>query len=402
MRRVDLAWLCAVATLAGGCATASATASATAPAAPPAAPTAGAAHAGHSSWSAVRSGTRQTLFDVACLTASRCEAVGAAGTILGTSNGGRSWRTQRSGTSADVYRIACAWPGSCYAIARPATILVTHNAGWSWQSRTLRIPGVGTATTAPGCSMPTTAPGPAVPCQVGLLDISCPSALVCYAVATSPAGYSTLSRPRGSTVWITRDGGAHWKRQSLPPTVPCAIGDCAGGFAYPLTWVTCLSTGLCRMGGELFLGCGRCGVLYTVFSTTGPWAPWTLLGCLRRGMCGNGYSPDAAACPTAARCYGVTSLMPFDGDNGIFWSDDGGATWPGAVTGVHPLQYDVACASGQVCETAGGSGSLFRTTNGGRFAPDRGPSRQDLHGITCVTSDVCYAVGGNGAILVRH
>src|SRR5579859_7996269 len=72
-------------------------------------------------WSAERSGTTATLDDVGCLTATHCFAVGAAGTLLATTDGGRSWHHTASPTRAPLYRIACAAPASCYVLARPGT-----------------------------------------------------------------------------------------------------------------------------------------------------------------------------------------------------------------------------------------------------------------------------------------
>jgi photosystem II stability/assembly factor-like uncharacterized protein len=42
------------------------------------------------------SGTTSTSYDVGCLTASRCFAVGAAGTLLATADGGRTWQRETS------------------------------------------------------------------------------------------------------------------------------------------------------------------------------------------------------------------------------------------------------------------------------------------------------------------
>src|SRR5580704_2055796 len=75
------------------------------------------------------SGTTSTLYDIGCLTASRCFAVGDAGTLLATTDDGRTWHREASPTGAPLYRIACAPPASCYVIARPGTILVTHDGG---------------------------------------------------------------------------------------------------------------------------------------------------------------------------------------------------------------------------------------------------------------------------------
>jgi hypothetical protein len=58
------------------------------------APVTGSSLAGSGAWRAENSDTRHRLYDVACLSALRCEAVGTAGTIVATANGGRTWRAQ--------------------------------------------------------------------------------------------------------------------------------------------------------------------------------------------------------------------------------------------------------------------------------------------------------------------
>jgi photosystem II stability/assembly factor-like uncharacterized protein len=91
-------------------------------------------------WRVEHSGTGKSLYAVACLSAPRCEAVGAAGTILATADGGRTWRAQPNalrGSDRILYRIACVAPSSCYVVARPDTILVTHNGGATWSRHVL-------------------------------------------------------------------------------------------------------------------------------------------------------------------------------------------------------------------------------------------------------------------------
>ena len=105
-------------------------------------PVMGSPQAGAGPWRAENSCTSQRLYGVACLSALRCEAVGAAGTIVSTADGGRTWRAQADplrGSSAALYAIACAAPGSCYVIARPDTILVTHDGGASWSRHVLPV-----------------------------------------------------------------------------------------------------------------------------------------------------------------------------------------------------------------------------------------------------------------------
>src|SRR5579862_5224094 len=202
--------------------------------------------------------TKATLYDVGCLSASHCFAVGAAGTLLATTNGGGTWHREASPAGAvPLYRIACVPPASCYVIARPATILVTHDAGVQWTARMLpvHVPGLALA----GCVVGDASnPQGEVPCRLGLLDISCPSALTCYAVATAPGGWNTNTLSRragpGSSLWLTRNGGATWTSQTIPRGVVCN-GDCSSTpYGYPLEWVSCAPSGPCWAGGNQLIG----------------------------------------------------------------------------------------------------------------------------------------------------
>jgi hypothetical protein len=68
--------------------------------------------------------------------------------------------------------------------------------------------------------------------------------------------------PAASSIWLTRDGGASRTAQSIPPGAACN-GDCTSAlYGYPLEWVSCLSSGLCRAGGGNADGCGFCGSTY--------------------------------------------------------------------------------------------------------------------------------------------
>jgi photosystem II stability/assembly factor-like uncharacterized protein len=362
-------------------------------------------------WRTENSGTGKTLYAVACLSASRCEAVGAAGTILATGNGGRTWRAQASplrGSSKILYQIACAAPSSCYVIARPDTILVTHNGGATWSRHVLPLGG-GQGLTDQACLgafTPATRGRPAL-CRLGLLDIACVSARVCYAVASEPAAYDTTpltSKPRAapppSSVWVTRDGGASWARQQVPSGVACDCG--SGVFHYPLEWVSCLSSGLCRAGGGHFLGCGHCGFAYAVLASAGPGRPWKLLSCPASATSCTTFSPDAGECPTSLRCYGVYSTSPFDDGNIVYRSADGGLAWQGGPSGSSSMRAGLACPAARTCYTVGSHGTITRTANGTTFASEASPTARDLNGIGCVGATTCYAVGAKGTILARR
>jgi photosystem II stability/assembly factor-like uncharacterized protein len=369
-------------------------------------PVTGSSQAGSGVWQAENSGTRQRLYDVACLSALRCEAVGAAGTIVSTANGGRTWRAQANplrGSSTALYQIACVAPGSCYVIARPDTILVTHDGGAAWSRHVLPVGVSGTNLTDKACLTAYT-PGiigrPAL-CRLGLLDIACLSARVCYAVATAPPAYDNNPIPKAphaapSSIWMTRDGGASWTRQSVPPGVACN-GDCTSGlYPYPLEWVTCLSSGLCRAGGGHLLG-GHLGFAYAVLVTRGPGQPWA---CTTSAAACTDLSPDAADCPASTGCYGIDSTNPFGPDIFVDRSADGGASWQQVGPNwTSSVLNDIACPAALTCYLAGSHGTIARITNGTTLAAQRSPTSRDLYGIGCAGPAVCYAVGDNGTIL---
>ncbi|HJY93681.1 MAG TPA: YCF48-related protein, partial [Streptosporangiaceae bacterium] len=329
-------------------------------------PVTGSSQAGSGGWRAENSDTRHRLYDVACLSALRCEAVGTAGTIVATANGGRTWRQQANplrGSATTLYQIACVAPGSCYVIARPDTILVTHNGGATWSRHVLPVGVSGTNLTDQACLAAYTPGliGRYALCRLGLLDIACVSARICYAVSAAPQAYGASPVPRTphappSSIWLTRDGGASWTRQSIPPGVACN-GDCQSGlYAYPLEWITCLSSGLCRAGGGHILDCGHCGFAYAVVAARSPGKPWT---CVQSAATCTSFAPDAAVCLTSTRCYGVQSTNPFGGPTGgvnVVRTSDGGADWQevGPAQGwSSSVLNDIACPSTLTCYLAG-------------------------------------------------
>src|SRR5580704_15355896 len=175
-------------------------------------PVTGSSQAGAGPWRAENSCTGQRLYDVACLSALRCEAVGTAGTILATADGGRTWQAQANplrGSSTALYAIACAAPSSCYVIARPDAILVTHDGGASWSRHVLPVGVSGADLTDQACLSGYAIAGRPALCRLGLLDIACVSASVCDAVASAPPSYDngtpvpTTPHPAASSIWLT-------------------------------------------------------------------------------------------------------------------------------------------------------------------------------------------------------
>jgi hypothetical protein len=353
-------------------------------------------------WHTEHSGTTRTLYDAGCLTASRCFAVGDAGTLLATTNGGRTWHHETIPTKAPLYRVACALPVSCYVIARPSTIWVTHDAGAHWAARPLpvHVPGL----SLKGCVVgDASAPQGENPCRLGLLDISCPDARTCYAVATNPAGFNAepISKTNpgpGSSLWLTRNGGATWTRQAIPSSVVCD-GDCNGiRYGYPLEWVSCApASGPCWAGGNQLVGSHE-GFASALLVAPAPSRSWRLEpGCPASGACSEPVT-DLGDCPASNLCYTVNNSSPFaNGSNVIIYTATG-RQGP-AVTVPNGLVINaIACPATRTCYTAGTKGVITRTTTGTKFAPVKTSARENLNGITCVSPCACYAVGAAGTI----
>lgn len=365
-----------------------------------AAPASAAPHAG---------GTTSTLYDIGCLTVSHCFAVGTSsatdgGTLLATTDGGRAWHRETSPTTAPLYRIACAAPSSCYVIARPDTILVTHDAGAHWSARVLpiHVPGLSLA----GCVIgdPTVAQGETA-CRLGLLGIACPSASTCYAVATASGGYDTNPIPGatpGSSVWLTRDGGTTWTRQSIPLGVVCN-GDCSQSqlYGYPLEWVSCAPAGPCWAGGNQLIGSHE-GFAAAWLVTSAPGGSWRLEPDCPPGICSEPVT-DVGACPTSTGCYAVNNSNPFgDGSSTVSIYTPTGKNGPSVTAPTGLVINDITCPAAGTCYTAGARGVVLRTTDGTRFTPVKTSTRENLYGITCVTTSTCYAVGAAGTIESLH
>jgi photosystem II stability/assembly factor-like uncharacterized protein len=365
-------------------------------------------------WRMADSGTSEPLYAVSCLTASRCFAVGAGGTIRSTADGGTTWRTQASpvqGTATVLYRIACEAPSTCYVIARPGTVLVTHDDGATWQAHPVHLTASGAGLTDRAC-LSENQPGLSGRfgfCQLGLLDISCVSASICSVVATTSTGYTTAGMtappstgPVPNAIWLTTDGGAQWERQMVPSAVACSEGECDPPYYYyPLTWISCLGSGPCRAGGQFFCG-PQCGWAYAVLATAGPGQLWKPLSCPASSLSCFMFSPDAGTCPTSRLCYGVANSSPSDPGDQVYRSTDGGTQWLGGSSGSSSVRNGIACPSALVCYTVGDRGSITETANGTSYRAQASPASQDLFGITCVDARICYAVGAGGVILTRR
>jgi hypothetical protein len=355
-------------------------------------------------WQPQLSGTQETLFAVACGDAQHCTAAGAAGTIVFTGNGGRTWRPEPNplaGTPTILYRVACPSRSTCYVIGRPNIIMATHNGGGTWRVRRIRFPGLGPQLTDATCVNQSDFPlrGRPALCRLGLLDLACPSASTCLAVST--VRVANRHNDLGSAVFLTKDGGATWTKQSIPATAPCG-GDCTTQFTrvpYPLEWISCGPGSMCRAGGSRFLP-GHDGWADLTIATSHPGAPWVPVK--RRGP--NVYSsppPDSAVCPTATRCYGVWTTSPFQSGTQIYRSTNGGWTWPGIPGGSTRLRNAIACPGATTCYSVGNHGTITAMVNGGPFVSQPSHTSRDLYAVSCTDAQTCVAVGNRGTIVAR-
>ena len=231
--------------------------------------------------------TEHYLFGVACMSETRCVAVGDAGTVL-ISSGLNHWRQVRSGTGVPLLSVTCAGPDSCVASGDGGTLVATHDGGSEWQTervldqQTLKsvaclsvnrcvavsdnatkiaytptelhwskaavrtgslnalfpLNGVscqsGTCVSVGGHGLVASSqdsgatwsfPFPALPTSAVLNAVSCQTVLQCVAVGT------------GGTIVVTRDGGTSWTKLRSPTDAT-------------LLGVSCQASGPCVVVGD--------------------------------------------------------------------------------------------------------------------------------------------------------
>jgi photosystem II stability/assembly factor-like uncharacterized protein len=91
--------------------------------------------AAQAGWVAQSSGTGATLYDVECVSANQCWAVGAGGTILHTSDSGLTWVPETSGTTQDLFGVDFVDSLNGWAAGSGPVILHTADGGAHWTSQ---------------------------------------------------------------------------------------------------------------------------------------------------------------------------------------------------------------------------------------------------------------------------
>jgi photosystem II stability/assembly factor-like uncharacterized protein len=173
---------------------------------------------GGASWTRERSGTTQTLYNIACPTIADCYAVGTGGVILASHDRGTSWVAQQSGTTGKLDAVTFTDADHGYAADDNGSILVTTN-GSVGQSTWQRIAPVSTHNLK-GIASPGNDPGRLI--AVGnsgtIVSVTHGGAgpntaqkvggnLLGVAFADSNTGFA--GGPKGLIV-TTTDGGATW------------------------------------------------------------------------------------------------------------------------------------------------------------------------------------------------
>ena len=155
---------------------------------------------GGTTWAAQASGTTQTLWDVDCISTTTCWAVGNGGVVLTTITGGTVWTPQASGTTQALWEIDCISATTCWFVGNAGTIRATTNGGTTWIAQTS---GVAT----------------------NLLGLACASATQCWTSGDSGVMRVTTN---GGTTWTAQTTGTTqslW-RVSMPSAT---VGYTAGG-----------------------------------------------------------------------------------------------------------------------------------------------------------------------------
>ena len=303
-------------------------------------------------WTAATSGTANDLFGVSCTAANNsCLAVGAAGTVLRTTDAGTTWATIPTTATTQLNGVTCAPGGSCFAVGKLGVLLASADGGTHWTGE------------APGTSK-------------DLYGISCPSATHCYITT----GYGEIV--------VTTNGGATWTVQTNNPFYTFS----------PILSIACPTDLTCYAVG---------GGKRSIYTTDGG-ANWNF----QVDWTNPDYDFVAlfgVSCPTNTMCVAVGSnqspsqLTPTHGV--IRRTTDGGLHWTyGATETVIAATVQlngVSCVDALTCYAVGNSGVIVVTADGGvTWNQQASGTTANLNGVSCPSATRCYAVGSGGTILI--
>jgi photosystem II stability/assembly factor-like uncharacterized protein len=299
--------------------------------------------------------------DVACASASVCEAVGdAAGTsvISRTTDGGATWSDQAlpsglSGKGILLLGVTCESVQSCKVVGQvleeSALILSTSDSGTTWNVQ-------------------------ATPDLAWLNSVACPSSAECVAVGETKRGKGTILG--------TTDDGVRWEPQAVPAGLRT------------LQSVSCSSASVCTAVGFAGDAPNYTGSIVRTADGGEVWSTQWLA---------KGPGLTSVTCPSATACVAVGDTTGHAG--AILSTTDSGTSWRSQPlpTPTSDL-YAVSCRSAQSCVAVGVKGStphfdgvIEATADGGSAWTSKTVPRgvSSLSGVQCRPSP-CVAVGYSG------
>jgi len=277
------------------------------------------------------------------------------------------WVARDSQTASDIHALACPTARVCDATAAQGTIVGTTDGGRTW---TALLSGA----------------------TSGVWGLTCSSATTC--VAGSERDFHILR---------TTDGGRTWDLAYQPAIATTDQSDGSGTgdnfYHLGLYAATCPTARTCLLVGTV----GH------VYRTTDGGTSWAVrAGQYSATPQATGTSRQSVladvSCPTAGVCYTVgflcTCYPPSDVATGgeIAVSTDGGASWRSRT--IANVLQGVTCTDARTCIAVGFTGTILRTTDGGRTWPavpnPLTGGTTNLYAIACA-GGVCRAVGGDAA-----
>lgn len=236
---------------------------------------------GGTTWAAQTSGTTQGLWDIDCVSATTCRAVGNGGVIRATTNGGATWVGQTSGTTQALWDVDCVSTTLCWVVGAGGTVLKTTNGGGTWTAQTSGVTSQ-------------------------LLGLSCVSSTQCWISGTGGVVRTTSN---GGTTWTAQSTGTTqsvWRVSMLNATVGYLAGDAGelrkttdGG----VTWVA-MSVPMANYYGLSCVDASRCIAVSdapSIILTSDGGATW--------GEGDPGYVEFTPRNPTLAGGEAVTAVM---------------------------------------------------------------------------------------------
>jgi len=268
-------------------------------------------------WLIQNTGVSASLGEISCANGSHCIAVGAAGTILSTSDAGNTWSSGHSGTSHPLVGVSCPSQAVCYAVTNFGELLRTGDAGLTWSISSLKNPTpfaiscstIADCVTADGFETHDGGGSWQQASRLGAVDVACPTSSRCYAVRNQ----------LGHGVILGRSSGG-WTLQAVTP--------------YFLNAVMCTSVNTC-----VAVGGGESG---TNILTTGDGRNWTV-----RQHRASQQTLFDVGCATAELCFVV------DGTANVLATTNQGETWAWQNTGLVGSLHAISCPASDSCFAVG-------------------------------------------------